>query len=90
MDEGQLRDFDFVRYAKSEGDEPKLGLIVRNDLHGGVFRGHADVWFGDVDDNGCPVITMVSVSCCTPLDDDEAPLGSETHGVRRNSKSCCR
>lgn len=47
----KLRDFVQV----SDG---RIGLIVSNDLGGGVFRGHYDIWFGEIKD-GTPVVEQL-------------------------------
>jgi len=46
---------DFVQI----GDQ--IGIIVANETAGGVFRGHADVWFGEYDDDGQPIVLQLLV-----------------------------
>jgi hypothetical protein len=36
----------------------RIGLIVANDSCGGVYRGHYDLWFGEVK-NGIPVVEQL-------------------------------
>ena len=48
---------DFIRM-----DDGRLGLIVANDLNGGVFRGHADIWFGATELDGTPHVEQLPVS----------------------------
>lgn len=44
----------------------KIGAVVRTDLDGGCFRGHRDVWFGDHDGVGNPVIISVPIDYLSP------------------------
>ena len=44
---------DFVKLP-----DGRLGVIVANDSCGGVFRGHYDVWFGEVK-YGVPVVEQL-------------------------------
>lgn len=53
---------DFVRHT-----DGRLGLIVANDTCGGVLRGHADVWFGEIRDDN-PVVRQVIVSKLRPVE----------------------
>lgn len=47
---------DFVKVS-----DGRIGLIVANDLGGGVLRGHADMWFGEVKDDA-PVVEQLCVN----------------------------
>jgi hypothetical protein len=49
----------------------KIGVIMANDGCGGVFRGHADIWLGEVDPDG-PVVFQV---CLNDWEQIECPGG---------------
>jgi len=61
---GQVRSF----FKTKDGD---IGVIIANDQSGGVYRGHADVWFGDFDD-GRPRVVQIPMDGAEEI---EAPLG---------------
>lgn len=61
---GQVRSFIKTR----DGD---VGVIIANDQSGGVYRGHADVWFGSFR-NGQPLVTQIPMD---GVEEMEAPLG---------------
>lgn len=67
MKNGQLRDF--VKLSSG-----RVGAIVFNDQCGGVFRGHAEVWFGKFDARGIPVLEQVGLLDAERLD---VPLSFE-------------
>ena len=67
MKEKTIRDF--VMY------QGKLGAVIRNDSCGGVFRGHVDLWFGDVGKDGSPILYQVLTEDCYLVPQDEIPLG---------------
>lgn len=54
----------------------RIGVIMANETCGGVFRGHCDVWFGDIGYNDKDEIPVVEQLC---VNDDweevECPLG---------------
>jgi len=54
---------DWVQY------KDQVGVIIRNDFCGGVFRGHYDVFFGEVK-NGSPVLKQIFGGYLTKI---EAP-----------------
>lgn len=58
---------DFIRM-----DDGRLGLIVANDLQGGVLRGHADVWFGGTEPDGLPDVEQLPVARMKRVD---CPVG---------------
>lgn len=62
----KLRDFILM-------DDGRIGLIVANDLQCGVFRGHADIWFGEIA-AGAPIVVQLPVSRMTPL---PRPIGTD-------------
>jgi len=55
MKNERLRDFVMV----SDG---RIGLILANDLCGGVFRGHCRIWFGEFSDNNTPIVEHLCIS----------------------------
>ncbi len=55
---GELVSRDFVLY------ESRLGIVFRNDREGGVFRGHVLLWFGELSDEGRPVLEQVLSDEC--------------------------
>ena len=65
----------FVIYADPEPQAiHSIGIVVRDEHDGGVFRGHCDVWFGKTW-AGEPVIKQVLSSLCTPVPDASIPIG---------------
>ena len=71
---------DFVRYKPMHG---ALAIIVRNDSCGGVFRGHCDIWLGQVED-GKPVVYQVLASDCEPLDQKDIPIGKSAAELKED------
>ena len=65
MDTGQVRQFVKV----SDG---RIGVVMANELAGGVFRGHCDMWFGESRD-GQPHVEQLLVE--ENWEEIEAPLG---------------
>lgn len=65
MDTGQVRQFVKV----SDG---RIGVVMANELSGGVFRGHCDMWFGEFKD-GQPHVEQLLV--VENWEEVEAPLG---------------
>jgi len=61
---GQVRSF----IKTKNGD---IGVIIANDMSGGVFRGHADVWLGGFKD-GKPLVLQILMD---GVEEIEAPLG---------------
>lgn len=39
----------------------RIGAIIANDSCGGVFRGHCDVWFGEIGEDDQPVVEQLCV-----------------------------
>lgn len=58
----------FVRNKKSGA----IGVIMCNDLGGGVYRGHMDCWFGHILEDGTPLVLQVLTDNYEPV---ECPLG---------------
>jgi hypothetical protein len=47
--------------------QARLGVVVRDDRSGGVYRGHYDVWFGESEQKDgitVPIIRTVLVTDC--------------------------
>lgn len=67
---------DFVTYnGKKHPDlKGKVGVVIRNETCGGVFRGHVDLWFGEVND-GSPRLLQVYVGDCELVEDKKIPVG---------------
>jgi hypothetical protein len=66
LDVGKVRQFVKV----SSG---KIGVVMANEKSGGVFRGHCDLWFGEIDPDGNPIVRQMCI-----MDDwktIESPLG---------------
>ena len=39
----------------------RIGTVIANDTAGGVFRGHCDVWFGEIKDDQ-PIVEQLVVT----------------------------
>lgn len=65
METGQVRQFVKV----SDG---RIGVVIANELSGGVLRGHCDMWFGELK-NGQPHVEQLLVS--EDWEEIEAPIG---------------
>ena len=40
----------------------RVGAITANDRAGGVLRGHCDLFFGEIDEDGKPIIEQLCMS----------------------------
>ncbi len=50
----------------------RIGVVIANEVSGGVFRGHCDMWFGEIGENG-PIIEQLFVG--DDWETVEAPIG---------------
>ncbi len=68
---------DFVTYTGDKHPElkGKIGAVIRNETCGGVFRGHVDLWFGEVTEDGSPCLFQVLTGDCELVPDDKIPVG---------------
>jgi len=72
MDTGKVRQF--VRVS-----DGRIGVVIANETCGGVFRGHCDMWFGDLTDHGEPIVEQLLVQAS--WEEIEAPLGIHKNGI---------
>ena len=56
----QIRDF--VKIPNKDGVSARIGIIVSNDRCGGVLRGHANIWFGEISNLGSPIIYQLAIT----------------------------
>lgn len=54
LNAGKVRQF--IRIS-----DGRIGVVMANDRAGGVFRGHCDLWFGELE-NGLPRVELHCVS----------------------------
>ena len=64
----------FAKFVDPATKEEKIGVVVRDQYNGGVYRGHCNVWFGETKD-GKPVIKLVLASNLKEIPEDDIPLG---------------
>lgn len=65
MDTGQVRQF--VKIGE------RIGVVIANETAGGVFRGHCDIWFGEINPEGNPIVRQLLVT--NEWEEIKAPLG---------------
>lgn len=76
-----IRDFMIYRGVPDNGEEKhpdlkdKMGVIIRNEACGGVFRGHVDLWFGEMNGDGSPRLVQVFAGFCELVPDEKIPIG---------------
>lgn len=55
METGRVRQFIKV----SDG---RIGVVMANEMAGGVYRGHCDLWFGQFKKDGSPIIEQLCIN----------------------------
>lgn len=66
MDTKQVRQFVKVT-------DGRIGVVIANETSGGVFRGHCDMWFGNFNNDGTPLVEQLLVT--NDWKEIRAPLG---------------
>jgi len=62
-------------FIKDHGSiKNRVAVVVKTDHDGGVFRGHCDVWLGNLNSENQPVTFSVLESKCTVL---ETPISED-------------
>src|SRR5258708_18686270 len=63
----------FATYYDNNGIK-KLCVIVKDEHDGGVYRGHCDIWLGEIESDTTPLTYSILRDKLTPLD---TPLSSQ-------------